>query len=128
MLTVTIGLKVFIKEVFETLHSTNFTRKLHYYCKVKKKYCTTEKLEYSIDFNFHILSSFTFFFRYNLSHLEEWLRESKLGDSGALAAIEPIVQASHLLQARKTDTDVDSICDMCSRLTTSQVNIFLFRC
>ena len=63
-----------------------------------------------------------------MSHLEEWLRESKLGDSGALAAIEPIVQASHLLQARKTDTDVDSICDMCSRLTTSQVNIFLFRC
>lgn len=60
-------------------------------------------------------------FRYNLSHLEQWLRDQKLVESGAQEALEPIIQASQLLQARKTETDVDSICEMCSRLTTSQV-------
>ncbi|XP_076081193.1 uncharacterized protein LOC143052106 isoform X12 [Mytilus galloprovincialis] len=59
--------------------------------------------------------------RYNLSHLEQWLRDNKLGESGALSALEPITQASQLLQARKTDADVDSICEMCSKLTTPQI-------
>ncbi|CAH1789350.1 unnamed protein product, partial [Owenia fusiformis] len=40
--------------------------------------------------------------RYNLSHLEEWLRDNKLQESGAMASLDPITQASHLLQARKT--------------------------
>ncbi len=60
-------------------------------------------------------------FRYNMSHLEQWLRDSNLAESGCSQALEPIIQASHLLQARKSDSDVDSICEMCSRLTTSQV-------
>ncbi|CAC5367738.1 MYO5 [Mytilus coruscus] len=59
--------------------------------------------------------------RYNLSHLEQWLRDNKLQESGALSALEPITQASQLLQARKTDADVDSICEMCSKLTTPQI-------
>ncbi|BFZ14098.1 hypothetical protein BsWGS_17137 [Bradybaena similaris] len=59
--------------------------------------------------------------RYNLSHLEQWLRDNTLHDFGAQAALEPIIQASQLLQARKTDSDVDSICDMCSKLTTAQI-------
>ncbi|XP_076436047.1 unconventional myosin-Va-like isoform X2 [Babylonia areolata] len=59
--------------------------------------------------------------RYNLSHLEQWLRDNKLNESGAQLSLEPIIQASQLLQARKTDTDVDSICEMCSRLTTAQI-------
>ena len=37
--------------------------------------------------------------------------------------LHPIVQASQLLQARKTEDDVDSICEMCSKLTTSQVSL-----
>ncbi|WAR29031.1 MYO5A-like protein, partial [Mya arenaria] len=41
-------------------------------------------------------------------------------DSGAGSSLEPIVQASQLLQARKTDADVDSVCDMCSKLTVPQ--------
>ena len=60
--------------------------------------------------------------RYNLSHLEQWLRDHNLNETNVQTALEPIVQASQLLQARKTDSDVDSICDMCSKLTTSQVS------
>ena len=61
--------------------------------------------------------------RYNLSHLEQWLRDSKLQESGAGTALEPIVQASQLLQARKTEADVESVCDMCSKLTIPQVSV-----
>ncbi|CAL1542577.1 unnamed protein product [Lymnaea stagnalis] len=59
--------------------------------------------------------------RYNLSHLEQWLRDNSLHEFGALGALDPIIQASQLLQARKTDSDVDSVCDMCSKLTTAQI-------
>uniref|UniRef100_A0A0B7BI25 Dilute domain-containing protein n=1 Tax=Arion vulgaris TaxID=1028688 RepID=A0A0B7BI25_9EUPU len=59
--------------------------------------------------------------RYNLTHLEQWLRDNSLHEFGALAALEPIIQASQLLQARKTESDVDSICDMCSKLSTAQI-------
>ncbi|WAR29019.1 MYO5A-like protein [Mya arenaria] len=37
--------------------------------------------------------------------------------------LEPIVQTSQLLQARKTDADVDSVCDMCSKLTVPQERV-----
>ncbi|XP_059173032.1 unconventional myosin-Va-like [Physella acuta] len=59
--------------------------------------------------------------RYNLSHLEQWLRDNNLHEFGALGALDPIIQASQLLQARKTDSDVDSVCDMCSKLTNAQI-------
>ncbi|XP_052263994.1 unconventional myosin-Va-like isoform X4 [Dreissena polymorpha] len=59
--------------------------------------------------------------RYNLSHMEQWLRDNKLQESGAGSSLEPIIQASQLLQARKTDSDVDSVCDMCSKLTVPQI-------
>ncbi|XP_060573083.1 unconventional myosin-Va-like isoform X4 [Ruditapes philippinarum] len=59
--------------------------------------------------------------RYNLSHLEQWLRDNKLQESGAGNTLEPIVQASQLLQARKTDADVDSVYEMCSKLTAPQI-------
>ena len=67
------------------------------------------------------LLPFFFNFSYNLSHLEQWLRDNSLHEFGALGALDPIIQASQLLQARKTDSDVDTVCDMCSKLTTSQV-------
>jgi len=60
--------------------------------------------------------------RYNLSHLEQWLRDNKLQDTNVQHALAPIVQASQLLQARKTDADVDCICEMCSQLTPPQVS------
>ncbi|WAR29000.1 MYO5A-like protein, partial [Mya arenaria] len=40
---------------------------------------------------------------------------------GMQIRLEPIVQASQLLQARKTDADLDSVCDMCSKLTVPQI-------
>jgi len=66
--------------------------------------------------------------RYNLSHLEQWLRDNKMQDTGVQLSLEPIIQASQLLQARKTEADVDCICDMCSRLTTSQVSVVISVC
>ena len=57
-----------------------------------------------------------------MSHLEQWIRDNKLQESEVGVSLEPIIQASQLLQARKTETDVDSIVEMCSKLTTSQVS------
>ena len=59
--------------------------------------------------------------RYNLSHLEQWTRDHKLQDPCILETLQPIIQAAQLLQARKTDEDVQSVCDMCDRLTVHQV-------
>lgn len=59
--------------------------------------------------------------RYNISHLEQWLREYHLQESGAFSTMEPLIQASQLLQARKTDADVDSVCQMCPKLKTAQI-------
>ena len=64
--------------------------------------------------------------RYNISHLEQWIRDSKLQDSGASETLEPVIQASQLLQARKSDSDIKSICDMCPRLTIAQIQRILF--
>lgn len=63
--------------------------------------------------------------RYNLSHLEQWCRDQKVSQSEVLDTLQPIVQASQLLQARKTDDDVTSICDMCDKLTTAQITKIL---
>ncbi|XP_043526120.1 unconventional myosin-Va isoform X2 [Frieseomelitta varia] len=57
--------------------------------------------------------------RYNLSHLEQWGRDRKL--EPASEALQPIVQAAQLLQARKTDEDVNSVCEMCNKLTANQI-------
>ncbi|XP_065199527.1 unconventional myosin-Va isoform X2 [Planococcus citri] len=62
--------------------------------------------------------------RYNLSHLEQWARDLNLGTSetaNILEMLQPIIQAAQLLQARKTDNDVNSICDMCNKMTTNQI-------
>ncbi|XP_067654116.1 unconventional myosin-Va-like isoform X2 [Haliotis asinina] len=59
--------------------------------------------------------------RYNISHLEQWLRDNKLHESGATGTLDTVIQASQLLQARKTDADVESVCEMCSKLTLPQI-------
>lgn len=64
--------------------------------------------------------------RYNISQLEQWLRDSKLQDSGAADTLETVIQASQLLQARKSESDIKSICEMCSKLTIAQVQRILF--
>lgn len=60
--------------------------------------------------------------RYNLSHLEEWARQQLLTDPAITQTLEPIVQASQLLQARKTEEDVKSLCEMCDKLTVQRVS------
>jgi myosin-5 len=64
--------------------------------------------------------------RYNISFLEQWIRDSKLQESGASETLEPVIQASQLLQARKSDSDIKSICDMCPKLTIAQIQRILF--
>ncbi|KAF0291664.1 Unconventional myosin-Va [Amphibalanus amphitrite] len=61
--------------------------------------------------------------RYNLSHLEQWCRDNRLHDpeTGVMDTLQPIIQASQLLQARKTEEDVARVCDMCDKLTTPQI-------
>ncbi|CAH1990989.1 unnamed protein product [Acanthoscelides obtectus] len=59
--------------------------------------------------------------RHNLSHLEMWIREKQLDETSIQSTLQPIIQAAHLLQARKTDEDVNTVCDMCSALTPLQI-------
>ncbi|KAL6106593.1 myo5a [Pungitius sinensis] len=60
--------------------------------------------------------------RYNVWHLEEWLVEKDLSDSGAKETLEPLIQAAQLLQInKKTEADAQIICSMCTALTTAQI-------
>ncbi|XP_061132831.1 unconventional myosin-Va isoform X3 [Syngnathus typhle] len=60
--------------------------------------------------------------RYNVSQLEEWLRDKNLMNCGAKETLEPLIQAAQLLQVKKkTDEDAEAICSMCLALTTSQI-------
>lgn len=69
-----------------------------------------------------------FVFRYNVSQLEEWLRDKGLMVCGAKETLEPLIQAAQLLQVKKkTDEDAEAICSMCLALTTAQVNRPLIR-
>lgn len=68
------------------------------------------------------ICSFYFWHRYNVSQLEEWLRDKNLMNSGAKETLEPLIQAAQLLQVKKkTDDDAEAICSMCNALTTAQV-------
>ncbi|XP_023588257.1 unconventional myosin-Va isoform X4 [Trichechus manatus latirostris] len=65
--------------------------------------------------------------RYNVSQLEEWLRDKNLMNSGAKETLEPLIQAAQLLQVKKkTDEDAEAICSMCNALTTLQIVKVLF--
>ncbi|XP_015253035.1 PREDICTED: unconventional myosin-Va-like isoform X4 [Cyprinodon variegatus] len=60
--------------------------------------------------------------RYNVSQLEEWLRDKGLMNCGAKETLEPLIQAAQLLQVKKkTDEDAEAICTMCHALTTAQI-------
>lgn len=65
---------------------------------------------------------FCFGFRYNVSQLEEWIRKSGLNDAGLKEMLEPLVQASQLLQVKKqAEQDAVEICEMCTELAPVQV-------
>ncbi|XP_032906328.1 unconventional myosin-Va isoform X12 [Amblyraja radiata] len=60
--------------------------------------------------------------RYNVSQLEEWLRDKNLQTSGAKETLEPLIQAAQLLQVKKKmDEDAEAICSMCNAITTAQI-------
>lgn len=62
------------------------------------------------------------FIRYNISQLEDWVKGANLAKSGAIEALHPVIQATQLLQIRKkTDKDVNSIIETCTKLNTLQV-------
>lgn len=58
--------------------------------------------------------------RYNISCLESWVREMKMS-SEVLSPLLPLIQATSLLQSRKSEEDVQTIYELCSALSTSQV-------
>ena len=60
--------------------------------------------------------------RYNLSELEEWLRNHRLAECGTLEQLAVLVEIAQLLQVgKKTDADADNVANMCSKLTPQQV-------
>jgi len=61
--------------------------------------------------------------RYNIAQLEQWARDQNLEDTGSkvIDTLLPIIQATQLLQARKSEEDVPGICDMCDKLRVSQI-------
>lgn len=57
-----------------------------------------------------------------MSLLEEWLRERGLQVGGAVATLEPLIQAVQLLQlGKKTDTEAQALVQTCTVLSTQQV-------
>lgn len=60
--------------------------------------------------------------RYNISQLEEWLRGKNLHQCGAVATMEPVIQAAQLLQVKKkTSQDAEAICSLCIALSLQQI-------
>ncbi|XP_038572129.1 unconventional myosin-Vb isoform X2 [Micropterus salmoides] len=60
--------------------------------------------------------------RYNVSLLEEWLRSKGLQAGGAVATLEPLIQAVQLLQAgKKTEADAQALVRTCTALSSQQI-------
>ncbi|XP_069784734.1 unconventional myosin-Vb-like [Narcine bancroftii] len=60
--------------------------------------------------------------RNHVSQLIEWLQGRNLQHCGAVEVLEPLIQATQLLQLNKvTDADADVICSMCTMLTQPQI-------
>ncbi|CAL8268492.1 unnamed protein product [Arctogadus glacialis] len=60
--------------------------------------------------------------RYNISVLEEWLRSHNLQAGGAVAELEPLIQAAQLLQVgKKTEADAEALVETCNVLSSQQI-------
>ncbi|XP_070688977.1 unconventional myosin-Va [Pempheris klunzingeri] len=60
--------------------------------------------------------------RYNVSLLEEWLRSRGLQAGGAVASLEPLIQAVQLLQAgKKTEMEAQALVQTCTALSSQQI-------
>uniref|UniRef100_H3CZ56 Methyl-CpG binding domain protein 3b n=1 Tax=Tetraodon nigroviridis TaxID=99883 RepID=H3CZ56_TETNG len=59
---------------------------------------------------------------YNVSLLEEWLRSRGVLSGGAVAALEPLIQAVQLLQTgKKTEADAQALVQTCTALSGQQI-------
>lgn len=62
--------------------------------------------------------------RFNLTQLEEWCRTNQLNSDEILKPLDPIKEATQLLQVNKKSLDdVDSILSVCSTLNPLQVRL-----
>ncbi|XP_041085865.1 unconventional myosin-Vb isoform X2 [Polyodon spathula] len=60
--------------------------------------------------------------RYNVSQLEDWLRGRSLQLGGAVDSLEPLIQASQLLQvSKRSESDARAIEETCTALSPSQI-------
>ncbi|KAL2089906.1 hypothetical protein ACEWY4_014594 [Coilia grayii] len=60
--------------------------------------------------------------RYNVSLLEEWLRGRGLQAGGAVATLEPLIQAAQLLQmSKKSESDAAAMVQTCHVLSAQQI-------
>ncbi|XP_062867127.1 unconventional myosin-Vb [Trichomycterus rosablanca] len=60
--------------------------------------------------------------RYNITQMEEWLRDKNMHQNNIITTIEPIIQVSQLLQInKKTSQDAEAICSRCTALTAQQI-------
>lgn len=60
--------------------------------------------------------------RYNVSLLEEWLRGRGLQAGGTVATLEPLIQATQLLQmSKKSEADAAALVQTCHVLTAQQI-------
>lgn len=60
-----------------------------------------------------------------MSLLEEWLRSRGVQSGGAVAALEPLIQAVQLLQAgKKTKSDAEALVQTCAALSNQQVALY----
>lgn len=61
-----------------------------------------------------------------MSLLEEWLRSRGVQAGGAVATLEPLIQAVQLLQAgKKTEADARALVQTCTALSSQQVGLCL---
>lgn len=68
--------------------------------------------------------SFLILLSYNVSLLEEWLRSRGVQAGGAVATLEPLIQAVQLLQAgKKTEADARALVQTCTALSSQQVDL-----
>lgn len=58
--------------------------------------------------------------RYNVSCLEGWVRTMAM-DPDVVKPLEPLIQISRILQARKTEEDVQTLLELSTCLTTAQI-------
>ena len=55
--------------------------------------------------------------RFNLSALEQWAREQQIPNCNEVVEkLEPIIQATKLLQAKKTESSIETIVEVCNKL------------